>query len=571
MRGFLSIVLVGVVLAACSGDRALQVPDRDGSKASTTPDPGQTFSKFVVRHSAAVVPLAKRLNLAYWQLATGGSSTALADLVNLELQIRGHFSSRTDFEYLEGSWAAGELKDPTQQRQLVLLLRQFGENQLPAELTRDLVRAGAELERKFIVQGLRVGDERPTESELIGSLAASFDPARRRVLWEAHAARGAAVRDDLIALVRLRNRAAHALGFSDYYQMRLLLDELDPDELSALCTRLERETAKAHRRLMGKLGLELSRRFEIPADQLRPWHFDDPFFQRRPAAVGLDLDPLFAGRDPVGLVRKTFERVGLDVSTLLSRSDLTDGPNKLPGAFCLDVDRAGDVRVSARLSQSEGSVATGLHELGHAAFRVGIDPHLAWILRTPAHEAVSEAVAEWFGGLTHDPDWLVAVFGLDPQRLKLRQADLAETRRMDGLLSTRFCLLMIHFERELYRDPDQDLNRLWNDLRVRYQGLAAVPGRDAPDWAAKLHLISVPVYYQNYLLASLMAAQLSERLAAARPKGAAALGPGSGDFLKKQIFAPGASLRWDGLWRSAVGKDLDPDSLLRTLAADTKH
>ena len=39
-------------------------------------------------------------------------------------------------------------------------------------------------------------------------------------------------------------------------------------------------------------------RYGVPADQLMPWHYGNPYFQDLPPGLyELDLDPLFAGRD----------------------------------------------------------------------------------------------------------------------------------------------------------------------------------------------------------------------------------------------------------------------------------
>jgi peptidyl-dipeptidase A len=72
---------------------------------------------------------------------------------------------------------------------------------------------------------------------------------------------------------------------------------------------------------------------------------------------------------------------------------------------------------------------------------------------------------------------------------------------------------MYRFEKALYEDPDrEDLNALWWDLVERIQLIRRPPGRDKPDWAAKLHVALAPVYYHNYILGSLTAAQLRDHL-----------------------------------------------------------
>jgi peptidyl-dipeptidase A len=131
------------------------------------------------------------------------------------------------------------------------------------------------------------------------------------------------------------------------------------------------------------------------------------------------------------------------------------------------------------------------------------------------------------------------------------------------LVSARWILVMVHFERELYRDPDRDdLNTLWWDLVERMQFIRRPEGRDEPDWAAKIHFSTAPVYYHNYLLGELMASQLTAHLARGEMRGRRS---GSirgveavGRFLRERIFAPGASLDWNELLVHATGEGLNP-------------
>ena len=56
----------------------------------------------------------------------------------------------------------------------------------------------------------------------------------------------------------------------------------------------------------------------------------------------------------------------------------------------------------------------------------------------------------------------------------------AKTLRYQLLIFSRWCQVMLRFEKAMYEDPAQDLNRLWWDLVERYQGLKRPPGRSEP-------------------------------------------------------------------------------------------
>ena len=157
---------------------------------------------------------------------------------------------------------------------------------------------------------------------------------------------------------------------------------------------------------------------------------------------------------------------------------------------------------------------TMLHELGHAACDKYIDPSLPYLLRTAAHTNITEAIALMMGSLADETAWLSSVAGVRREDLADDLEKLAERGRTDRLVFTRWALVMYRFEKALYGDPDRaDLDVLWWDPVEGLQTLGRPPGREgAPDWAAKVHLSVAPVYYHNFLLGHLFAAQLRSYL-----------------------------------------------------------
>ena len=138
-------------------------------------------------------------------------------------------------------------------------------------------------------------------------------------------------------------------------------------------------------------------------------------------------------------------------------------------------------------------------------------------------------------------------------------------RRTALLVFARWVLVMTHFERGFYADPDADHDTGWWDLVERFQLLTRPDGRHAPDWAAKLHVALAPVYYQNYLLGELVASQLQATLI--ERFGGVIGRPEVGAFLSRQVFGPGWSVRWDQLVETATGAPLRVDAFAAELAA----
>jgi peptidyl-dipeptidase A len=167
-----------------------------------------------------------------------------------------------------------------------------------------------------------------------------------------------------------------------------------------------------------------------------------------------------------------------------------------------------------------------------------------------------------FGRLVRDVEWLGTVAGVSPADLEDLAPKLEQAKRASLLTFARWVLVMTHFERGLYADPDADHTDRWWELVARFQRIQRPDGRDAPDWAAKIHVALAPVYYQNYLYGELVASQLQATL---RERfGGIVDRPDVGGFLAEQLFAPGLAVRWDALIERVTGEPLT----VRHLAAE---
>ena len=360
----------------------------------------------------------------------------------------------------------------------------------------------------------------------------------------------------LLKLVKLRNKGARSLGFGNYYSMALKLDELDEKELFALFDELERETTPLWKEYKGALDARLAKRFGTTPEGLRPWHYADPFFQEAPAAE-FDLDPFYAGLDVVALTERYFKAVGFDITDMLSRADLYEREGKCQHAFCMSMDRGADVRVLCNVKPNERWMGTMLHEYGHAVYDQHVDRALPWLLRGHAHILSTEASAMLFGRLSKNPVWLREWAGADPAALAAQADAVSRAVREQLLVQSRWMMVMVHMERALYRDPDQDLRALWWDLVERFQWVRRPEGRHAPDWAAKIHFSIAPVYYHNYQLGEMLASQLQDHLLKVVLGGGDRVweryvrSPEVADFLIPNYYAPGRTYDWRELTRRA--------------------
>jgi len=524
----------------------------------------QIFDKWLQQFLEELVPLERSYSLAFWRANTSGNPGDVERLDRIERMYRGLFADAGRYRFLKAHLQEGNLQDPLLCRQLDLLSREFEFNQMSEFTLRQLVGLRVEVESLFNNFRATLGEKRVTDNQLREILRTSTSTGEVQAAWEASKQIGNEVAPKIHQLVQIRNSQAHSLGYESFQDMSLRLDEIDPEWLFKILDELAEITEKPYLALKEKLDDALSRRFGCPVEELGPWHYGDPFFQSSPQTGTVNLDAYYKESDLIALTVRFYEDLGLDIRDILEQSDLFEREGKCQHAFCADLDKQGDVRVLCNLKPNEYWMGTMLHEFGHAVYDLEFDPALPHLLRGPAHTLTTEAIAMLFGRASKDRRFLSEITGVDPDRAAQAAAQAREELRSDQLIVTRWSLVVVHFERELYRDPTQDLASTWWNLVERYQGIKRPGGRTQPDWATKIHIATSPVYYQNYILGELIASQFLHHLLENILGTDHQDGVGNligrrevGEFLKGKVFQPGRLYPWQELLERATGSRLE--------------
>lgn len=527
--------------------------------------------KFIAEHEQLVRPLEIDVARAWWQANVTGKDSDFEVKVQAQNRLDAALADPARFARLK-QLHQSPIADPLLKRQIRVLYLMYLEKQVEPELLQRITAKANAIEKAFNVYRAQVGGRQLTDSEVRKTLAQSKDLAYRQAVWEASKAVGSVVAQDLHDLVLLRNEAARRLGFANFHTMQLELTEHKPDEIIRLFDELDRLTGEPFRQTKQEIDRALADSYGITADQLRPWHYHDPFFQEAPKLATTNFDPIFAQVDILDVCRRFYAGIGLPIDDVLQRSDLYEKSGKSPHAFCIDIDRQGDVRVLANIVPTEYWMTTMLHELGHAVYSSKYIPEtVPYVLRTESHILTTEGVAMMFERFAGSAAWLQAM-GVSVENPAAYDAAARLARRQKLLIFSRWCQVMLRFEKSMYENPDQDLNKLWWDLVEQYQLVRRPEGRNAPDYASKIHIVSAPCYYHNYMLGELFACQLHQAIArevlhASNPVTAIYYDdPRAGEFMKKKVFAWGKILPWNELTREATGQPLSAQAFAAELS-----
>jgi len=521
------------------------------------------LQSFIQKYENTVRPITIEYTAAIWASEISGKEEDYATLEEVGIRYSKVFTNREDFALLKRIKEAGSVGDFLLDRELTVLYSAYERNQVDEKKLEEIIGMETAIAKKMnTYRAVTSGGEMLTDNMVEEILSSSTDNKKLEETWLAHKRVGPVVAEDIIALVKKRNEVARDLGYKNYHYMSLSLSEQDPDQIEKIFDELDELTRSAFTTLKGDMDQYLAKRYGVAVSELRPWHYQGRFFQEAPKIYTLDLDKYYQDKDLVKLTADYYESLGMDVQDIINHSDLFEKEGKNQHAFCIDMDNEGDVRVLCNVKPNYKWMNTNLHEFGHGVYDKYISRDLPYALRDPAHTFTTEAIAMMFGRMASNAQWMQDMLGVSNEEKAKIKDEAFKYTRLEQLVFSRWAQVMYRFEKSLYENPDQDLNKLWWDLVEKYQLMKRPEGRNEPDWASKIHIATSPCYYHNYLLGELLASQLNNYIVVNILKSNDINGASYynnkevGKFLMEKVFAPGAKYSWNEMIKRATGEEL---------------
>jgi len=557
-KSFFSVVLaLGILLlVACSKEK---FNSEEARKME------QEYEKLIADYEALMKPAYKDMSLQYFIAATNSTPENWELYAQKEMLVNKILSDKQLFERIKKIKESNLIQDPIKRRRIEVIYLTFLGKQVDTAKLNQITKLQSEIENKYSTFRAEYRGKKLSDNDVEEILKTSTNNKELQEVWEAQKKIGRVVASDIIKLVKMRNEIARELGFKNYHEMSLKLSEQDPAEIEKLFDELDNLTRNAFATEKSKMDEILAKRYNIKKEDLMPWHYQNRFFQEAPKIYDVDLDQYYKNKDIVQLAKDYYSSIGLPIDDIVARSDLFERENKNQHAFCINIDRdAKDIRVLCNIKPNARWMETMLHENGHALYEKYLDDKLPWDLKTPAHIFTTEAIAMLFGRFATNPQWMVDMLKISSEEAKKIQEPARNTLRLQQIVFSRWSQVMFRFEKSLYENPDQDLNKLWWDLVEKYQMLKKPAGRNEPDWATKIHIATSPCYYHNYLLGELLASQLQNYIITNIIKGK--LGQDYsfvnnkevGKYLIDKVFSVGAKYQWNEMIEKATGEKLTP-------------
>lgn len=470
------------------------------------------------------------MSAEYWKFYTRGDPGRTDTYEKIQSEI---LSDPQTFARLTG-WR-GKITDPLLARRVELLYRTFAMAQVTSQ---EKIYTLQNSLQKVQINFRSTYQGRPaTQNELTNILRYEKDRQSRKDAWLSRNQVGNEMAPELTRLIRLRNEAARKLGYASFYSMSLELGEIDEAWLFQSLAELERLSQAPY----GKWQERVKRQIDVA--RLEPWDaqydYDD---------VQGKVKAYFPKQQILPRLRSTYRSIGLDVDQMPIQVDDEERPGKSQHAFSFSIDVPTDIRILANADDGFASYRTMFHEMGHAVYSASIRQP-SYLLQEAASPCFTEGIGQFFPMFLEEQPWLTGTAGIPADLAK----DFMKRTKEDAAYGIRFHLVMLHFEREAYRNPDQNLTQLWWAMNEKYLGMPQHPEVDS--WASIIHFTSHPAYYQNYLLADMIAAQLMHHLR--RDQGPVLDNARTGEFLKTQVFSKGASVPWAQLLADTTSEPLN--------------
>ena len=375
------------------------------------------------------------------------------------------------------------------------------------------------------------------------------DPDRRRQAWEAFGQLSEAVEDDLWRLMVLRNRNAILYGAPvDYGYLTMFVQGIELEWFLDILKTLEERTREPYRHMIESL----QKTMELP--HLYPWDL-----QYAMHSLAVLPDEYFPADQSLSTLRRFLANIGFSVDGLPLHISERPGPF---GPLGLAIEIPREYRLIVGPQAGQRFYSTLFSEYGRGLYAVHIHAErpiykaYTWVpgAYSPAY---TDAMAEVLGEFTRDPYWLSQYTQIPKDRLQ----QYALTSLGSDLYSIRSLVTMVSFELEAYKNPMQDLDSLENALNQTFL-LVDVPDDTVSQWASMSYLVTNPMYYQNYVLATLITAQVHQALR--ETFGARLINdPKVAPWLIDNLYAAGESLPWKERIRLATGSDLTVDAFVQ--------
>lgn len=383
------------------------------------------------------------------------------------------------------------------------------------------------------------GDKCLDLQEITRIMATSRNAAELEEVWTGWHSIARPIRDDYRRYVELSNKGSRELGFADTGALWRSKYDMQPDAFAKELDRLWEQVRPLYVSLHAYMRTRLREQYgeavvpakgPIPAHLLgnmwaQSWDNLYPVVAPKNADPGYDLTSILKTKkiDELEMVRygeRFFTSLGFEPlpKSFWERSLFIKPRDRevVCHASAWDVDNVDDLRIKMCIETTDEDFTTIHHELGHNFYQRAYNRR-PMLFRDSANDGFHEAIGDTIA-LSITPEYLVKIGLLDQAPDPSRDIGLLMRRALEKVSFLPFGLLIDQWRWKVFSGEitPENYNRSWNELRLKYQGIAPPGNRTEADFdaGAKYH-VPAAVPYTRYFLAHVLQFQFHRALAQA--------------------------------------------------------
>jgi len=550
------------------------------------------FQHYLDRKTGAIQNFSKESSLALWNATVSGKDSDYKKLIDIELDFnksnrtapgtfspdnfttitRNVFTNEEDFELLKKLKQSGLITDTVLSRQLIYLYHSFTGSQIESDKYKKLLESGVKLSHSSSSLKYELNGKLYSLVQIDSLKKRTSDGQNLEKISNAHRLGAQKIAPDIIQLVKDRNEVARVLGYIDYYHVQFESRDESPEKVKSLIDEIELKTRDQFLDAKRVIDKKLAKQYEVKVEELRPWHYKDEKMSYLSGRFTAILDSLLKTAEPVKQTAAFMDGIGLNIQPIIDKSELNNGNM----TAMINIDFRNDIRLIGLITNSFDGLTKMLHLAGHAVHYSNVSEDLPYLLQGPSL-IITEGVARYFENLAYDQNWLNDELGFDQKTKDEVGLILQHFREVDQLFRIRKQMVMAEFEREIYSNPEQDLDHLWQELNLKYLDIRYPDEKGACFWATNKYFMSLSCYVQNYILADIVAAQLKHAIDVKVLREQTQAMKGNklvGEYLKANLFSYGDLYPWEKLIEKSTGELLNSQYFVNELIGDdemTKH
>lgn len=489
-------------------------------------------------------PILSDAELACWNFYTNSNTQNLQEMNLAQDKVTDFYDNEEIYKKLKQINDNGGVCDKRLKKQLKNLTNTFGDGIEFKNEIKEMNELENEISKKINSYQMKIDNEPVSKAQIQKILETEKNSEIRKKAYNAKITAGDLIAEDLIKLVKLRNNFAQKKQYENYFEYKIKEDyDITSKELDKLLTDVSNNTQKSVKKVLDEVKNDLSKAFNINIKDLKNYHFGYLTGENPEKAIN---DKLQSAQEVVDICKNTYKKMGYNIDNLPIILDLFPRENKNTHGFSFPIEAGKDARILANLTNNVTSIDTLLHELGHSVFTVKTNPDLPY-LEQDTTCTMTEAIAMMMGDLPRLENIMDN---------KISQEIIQKFKKTLSKEDSKFVsssITIIDFERNMYKNPNQDLKELWKNLCIKYK--YRNPNEEATnEWATIPHYLSHPAYYQNYFRASLIKAQIYRALT--DKLGELTSNNKTADYLDKNLFQYGGSKEDDEILDAITGKKL---------------